>query len=458
MLKEVFRLYKEETGCKDPEHCTFMADYDVAFAVNRIENDRIDPNAKPEEMLKLWRDLTSMLNTRHGIGPELCHAILLPMTDKILKRLTEDGINAVPMDKSMLSFLFRDSILPSGTERENDTIRLFCRHQSARLQPFFLDALPLKELPGSLGPLTLTAARILSECFLQSLPGEEEMQKLTEPGFIEACKRFPETQSIMADYVLQALEMNPESETYLLPLSKHFVDGFGRLKKAIRLMSRNYVSAPPSDAACNNLMLAFRDYANDENRALLVEYLAKYFWVRRESMDEFGRVERLTGADTAKVLLKILSEALEPDHMEQPITGPQLDSLLAVLPRDADRPVLKSVLLGYVKNVLDRSLQTGPDMFAWLYIFDQKGVLIDFPTRLDLCLGYAPGCMALFGQPLPKQEFDMLLQLVKEAGRAFEPYENRILEAYDNLQDQDSYQAHRCSRRRNRHFPAAFPS
>jgi hypothetical protein len=441
MLAEVFRLYKEETGCKDPEHCTFMADYDLAFAVDRIENDRIDLNAKPEDMLKLWRDMTSMLNTRHGIGPELCHAILAPMSNRIIKRLTEDTESAVPMDKSMLSFLFRDSVLSSGSEQESNIFRLICRHQSARLQPFFLDALPFKDLPDSIGYLTLAAARILSECFLQSLPGEEEMQKLTEPGFIESCTRFPETQSKMADYILQALEQSPESEAYLLPLSKHFVDGYGRLKQAIRLMCRNYVTAPPGDAACNNLRLAFRDYANEENRILLVEYLAKYFWAHRENMDEFGRVIRLTGVDTAKVLLKILDEALAPDHMDQPVTVPQMDSLLAVLPRDAERLALKTELLGYAKKVLDYSLQMGSSRFAWLCLLDRKGMLIDFPTRLDLCLKYAPACMARLGQPLPEQEFGMLFKLAKEAGRAFAQYENRILEAYNNLKDQGTYQA-----------------
>ncbi|MCE5343425.1 MAG: hypothetical protein LLF96_07575 [Eubacteriales bacterium] len=435
LLNAVYGQYRRETGCPAPTHCPLLADFDVAFTVDRLENASPAEPGAALNLLERWRELDELLARRHGMAEAMRRGTLSPVMRRVLGQLTTLG-EALPLGEALTAFLLKEALAAQDTPMLEILLSLLERHQSARMKPVFLSVLPFPPALEAAGRTALLLDRLLNRCFVDPSLDAETLRLLLNPTFTDFCRQDARLQAIMARFLTKALDRHPENHLFLLPLSTQFLDGVVLLKQSLRSLMNMHIETPPDESVCNDVREAFAKFGNPENHALLDGYLATLFWQHRDDPDAFYRVALRIDADMSGTMREMFAQASAlPDRLDAPLNATETERMSqTLLPLCAEHLSVQEAFRVYMDRVLARSLETGADRFAWLCGVDKQSRLLGEETRMTKGFCYAADQLEHTAAPLPQESFQTLRLWASGPGRpTLNGCEAALAQAYDRL-------------------------
>ncbi len=433
-LAELYQRYARLTGCPSQAHCTFMADFDIAWLLYRLETEKLTP----QELFTVWRELSGHLSLRHGLSASLRDDALVSIENHIVALLGEGTASdfSLKLSTEDVRFVLKKALFAPQALANQECVILE-RHQRARQQPFI--ATVLNEIqfsdPAQLQRGSDLYRTILENAYVTPLLAQPERDLLSSAGYLKLCEQYPPLKAATAQFVSKVLETHPESSLFMTPLSTHFGDGFTALRRSLLALTQSGSVTLPDEGTCRDIGRALK-FLNDENRALLVRYHVDCFMQHLKELKLVEPVFKAIGFDLTEPLCGIFEActANQPT-LDEPLNAEQIQQItIALLPQVPGKDRVQKSLLDYIAAVLQRSFDSQQDRFLWLCQIDAQGILLSRETRQNIATKYYCEYYSEFLLTPPSAAYQNLFQWLSANNAPFiAKHADAILRLYDNL-------------------------
>ncbi len=357
------RLY--ETSCKllgnamSENDTTFMADFDVAWALYRLENSELSA----QERVALWRNVHEWLTRRHGLSDGQADQLLAGFEAEWLKGMENQAIALTDAD---FAFLMAKA-LRTGSRQMTDLLAL---HQQARYAPFFGSNVTMGMLDAST-PENIKAVfgALLHEAWLKQPIGQGELDVLYAEAFQALCNAHPALGECVTGYLNAFNSLHPDKALFIMPLGKLYLDHNGVLRMSILQLKNEYTLELPGEVACRSIREATGVMSAD-NLSLLNDFYVEAFRNHASNALPFVAMCQSMGQDTTQALAGILAQPATYDNQQLNLT------LAGLLPLAADRQAVHGALMDYAARILAKAEQDDVCVLRWFDALDAEGSLI----------------------------------------------------------------------------------
>lgn len=456
LLEKVYSRFQAETGKTAVDECPFMADYDLALSLYRIEHAADD-----WALLSNWYAAQCHLSQRHEIHGRFA-ARLLQDVDAFVKARLEGreeevaGLLLSQKDRyrSLMSLKLQGFLWEKAIYNEDDStvpgkIVFACQGEGATV--FFTEypaAQAQPEDPHAANSMASLTAGILQAYCLASPLSDAQVQQLAK--VTPVWRQQAALSRVMEDYVKSYEAAFPQDRIRLLQLSTQYLDADAQMKLALDMMGNTRLDSPVTEAECKAI-LAVRPLLKDAaaSQEKLTDYYVALYCRHFADLTPVCKVASALRADTTAALCRIFTQApgrdLQLNEQAHAFVLGAGDSLISFA-RDAAG--VESAYREYLSHQLTASVDRGENLYGWIVAAINRSL----PTRLyqdagtreaflfwcsrqvmDYTLNFAAGW-----KKLPEDDaFARLFKLAKENSPVFTDAMPKVIATYETLLQAD---------------------
>lgn len=455
LLGKMHARYAALTGKRLVDECPFMADYDLALALYRVENTTDDWT-----LLANWYAVLRHLSQRHDIQNETAARVMQDVDEFVINRLrgreneiaqlltSQTERYRVLMSAKLQSFLWEKSVYSAGSYCEVPAgITLIC--QGCEGAVFFTELSAAQVVPEDAGALQRMAAlvsAILKEHYMEKQLSDQRIAQLDHIA--------PVYHPVKALYDVQAMYLaayqnkHPEDRIRLLQLATKYLEADEQAAEALRMLAGRQ-DKPVSEQECRAISSMWPLLKNpDSVQTELNNYLAALY-VR--CFDDLGMVSRIAvmlQMDATSALVQVFTREpgcnLRLNEQNFAHVLGQNAAAECILASAKDIPAVEKAYRSYLAHQLNLSVQSGESLYTWIVTLINRSL----PTRLyakqpdkEAFLGWCTELVqdytldyAIAAKQLPAEEsFGRMLNLANQKSPVFTQRMSKVLDAYEVL-------------------------
>lgn len=455
LLTKMHIRYAALTGKLLVDECTFMADYDLALALYRLENAQDDWT-----LLTNWYAVMRHLAQRHDLRDEMAAGVMQDVDDYITARFKgrENEIagmltgqterNTALMAARLQSFLWEKGVYTIGSTSEMaNRITMLC--QSVGSTAFFPELPAAKVIPekeGSVQRMAALVSNILTSYHMESRLNNAQVQQLT--ALSASYQKSKPLHDAMAIYLAAYQDKHPEDRIRLLQLAVQYLDADDQVSQALKMLSSRLDSPVTAEECCviGGVWSQLKD--PEKVRASLNSYIEALYIRYFEDLSVVSRSVSPIKTDTTGALVAVLTT--EPGCSlrlnEEGFTHVfgQNDKSECLLACAQDLPAVDKAFRAYLTHQLQLSVQNGENLYSWIVRIINRSL----PTRLyagaNAKSDFLAWCarlvhdytlsFALTAKRLPEEDaFNRMRKLAEEKSPVFVQSIPRVIEAYEGM-------------------------
>ena len=456
LLKQMHTRYASLTGRMLLDECPFMADYDLALALYRIENAADDWT-----LLSNWYAVHRHLGQRHDIHGDMASRVMQDVDEYVTSRLRgreteiaqlltsqKDRLNGLKA-AGLQSFLWEKATYSAGSYCEVPArITIACQGMEGAV--FFTELPAAKAVPENDVAVQRMAGLLSSVLNTHHLDGQltdQQIKLLKGRGqeIYRTCKPFHDA---MAMYLATYQNRHPEDRIRLLDLATQYLDADEQAAEALKMLAGRLdqpVTTQESEAI-SSLWARLKHPAVVQNE--LNNYIAALYVRYFDDLSVVSQSVSKLGANITGALVKVFSE--EPGCSLRVNAGnfasilgqdDKADCLLAAARNLAE---VEPAYRAYLAYQLKLSVRSGESLYHWIVDMinrslhtrmyhgpEAKGAFLTWCTELvmDYTLNYA----AVHKHLPEKEAFGRMLKLATEKSPVFTQRMSMVLNVYETL-------------------------
>lgn len=377
-LLEIYARYAVLPNARAVQDTPFMADFDVAWILFRLENDRLSR----AQAVALWRELHQLLGQRHGFYDEQIDALTAGLEGTWL-----DAREQLVLTAEDLTFVLGKALRATDEKLSKRYTALAATHHRSGDLPVFAQVINESMLRSACSDQRICEVfqTIMLEVYVQSPLGETQLAGLSSDSFAALCNTYPSLKQAMRSFTEAFIRTNPDCALFIMPLSVRYLEKTTALRHALVLLNEAYVQALPSSFICERIRNASSAF-DSFNRKLYSSYLFKAFCAHVQDVQPLVEAARTMMQDTSDALMNILDpQALKAAGMALPLDNRQLDKLLeGLLPLAVSNTTgVHAALLQYVEKMLEEAKTAQKTGLNWLLGADGRNCTLGEEERRD---------------------------------------------------------------------------
>ena len=455
LLGKMHARYAALTGKNQVDECPFMADYDLALALYRVENAADD-----WALLANWYAVLRHLSQRHDIQSEQAACVMQDVDEFVTSRLRsrENEIarlltgqterQRVLMSAKLQSFLWEKSVYAVGSYCEVPArITWIC--QGSENSVFFTELNAAQVVPEDECALQRMAALMSSILKEHCMDAPLSDQRIAQLAHIAPVYRTAQAlYDVHAMYLAAYQNKHPEDRIRLLYLATKYLDADELAAEALCMLAGRQ-EVPAIEQECKAIssiwpLLKQPDRVQDELNNYIAVLYVRYF----DHLDIVSRIAVMLQRDTTDALVKVFSTEpgckLRLNETNFAYVLGQNAAAECILACAKDLSAVDKAYRNYLAYQLNLSVQNGESLYNWIVALINRSL----PTRLyakqadmesflrectelvqDYTLDYA-----LVAKQLPAVDaFDRMLKLAEKKSAVFTQSMDKILDAYEVL-------------------------
>ncbi len=454
LLKRMHARYAAGTGKYGIDECSFMADYDLALALFRLER-ATDVWA----LMTLWYEVQQHLTQRHEVRDDLLAQVMQDVDDDVAARLKNREAEAAQLlvnqkDKaSMLtatrlqSFLWEKVLYSAGKGGAVPAcIVRICQDNDG---VFFTELPAAQELP-----VSELAAQRMAALVLEVQRGRRMAVKLTNQQVQQLLRITPiyrqnrQLSEAISIFLTEYQNRHPDDRIRLLQLSSQYLDVDSVAAEAFKMLGTRTETPITEEEgrAIGSVWPLLTD--TRQVQAALADYIAKLYERYFDSLSMVNSIANMLKVDTTDALVYVFTQrpASELRLHEQNfhhVLG-QNNAAACLLAHAHNLPAVDAAYRQYLVQQLQDSVRHGESLYGWIVTIinlslktrlyarmQDRDDFLTWCTRLVLeyTLDYAKNI-----RQLPAEEsFSRVLKLATTGDRVFAEHNTQVLEAYEAL-------------------------
>ena len=455
LLEKMHTRYAAATFKMLVDECPFMADYDLALALYRIEHAQDDWT-----LMANWYAVLTHLHQRHDIRDDLAARVMQDVDEFVAARLNgrereiaqmltgQTDRNTALMAVRLQSFLWRKAVYSAGVPGDlAGRITLLC--QGMTNAPFFPELPSAQTVPENESSVQRMAALIsgvLKTHHMEARLSNQQVQQLLR--VTPAYRQSKPIYDVMAIYLAAHQDKHPEDRIRLLQLATQYLDADDQAALALKMLSGR-LDSPVTEEECkaiSSIWPLLKEPAGIQNE--LNEYIAALYVRYFDDLTVVSRSVALLNTDTTGALVSVFtaepgrSLRIEESNFNQ-VLG-QTDKSECLLASAKNLPEVEKAYRAYLAHHLELSVQSGESLYSWFVRMINRSL----PTRLyakpqdrenfvswctqlamDYTLDYAQ-----VAQKLPEEDsFGRMLKQAEQKSPVFIQRIPKVLDVYEEL-------------------------
>ena len=456
LLRQMHTRFAALTGKMLLDECTFMADFDLALALYRIENAADDWT-----LLSNWYAAHRHLGLRHEIQGDLAARVMQDVDEYVTSRLRGHEVEVAQMLTSqkdrlnglkaagLQSFLWEKATYSAGSYCEVPArITVACQGMEGAV--FFTELPAAKAVPENEVAVQRMAGLLSSVLNTHHLNGRltDQQIKLIKVRGQESYRTCKPLHDAMAMYLAAYQNRHPEDRIRLLDLATQYLDADEQAAEALKMLA-NRLEQPVTtqeSEAISSLWARLKHPAvvMDELNNYIAALYVRYF----DDLSVVSQSVSKLGANITGAMVKVFSQ--EPGCSLRLNAGNfasilgQDDKVDCLLTAVRDLAQVEPAYRAYLMHQLKQSVHTGESLYTWIVEMinrslhtrlyhgpEAKGQFLAWCTELvmDYTLNFA-----LTAKRLPEKEaFGRMLKLAADRSPVFAQRMPMVLNAYETL-------------------------
>lgn len=455
LLQKMHTRYAAATFKMLVDECSFMADYDLALALYRVENAQDDWT-----LLSNWYAVLTHLHQRHEIRDDLAARVMQDVDEYVAARLRgrEDEIvqlltgqtdrNTALMAVRLQSFLWRKAVYSTGVTGElASRITLLC--QGKANAPFFPELPSAQTVPENESAVQRMAALVsgvLKTHHMESRLNNQQVQQILK--VTPAYRQSKPVADAMAIYLSAHQDKHPEDRIRLLQLATQYLNADDQAALALKMLAGR-LDTPVTEDECKaigSIWPLLKDPASIQKA--LNEYIAALYVRYFDDLTVVSRSVALLHTDTTGALVSVFTEEpgrsmrIEEQNFSQ-VLG-QNDKSECLLASAKNLPEVEKAYRTYLTHHLAQSVQSEESLYGWFVRMINRSL----PTRLyvkqqdrEAFLGWCTQLVmdytldfAQKAKHLPEEDsFGRMLKQAEQKSPVFAQRIPKVLDVYEGL-------------------------
>ena len=455
LLEKMHTRYAALTGRMMVDECTFMADYDLALALYRLENAEDDWS-----LLANWYAVLRHLSQRHDIKDDMAAQVMCDVDAFVATRINgreadiaqmltgQTDRNFVLMAAKLQAFMWEKSVYSAGAYCEIFArVTVIC--QGCPGAVFFPENPASQVIPenqSSLHRLAALVAGVLKTHHMEIRLSNQQVQQLLRitPTYVTSAPLH----DAMAMYLAAYQNKHPEDRIRLLQLATQYLDADDQAAEALKMLTGR-LDTPVTEEECKAIagmwpMLKRPAFVQEE----LNKYIAALYVCYFGDLAVVSRIVTTLRSDSTGALVAIFTEdpgrTLQLNEQGFVHVMGQNATAECMLAGAQNLPAVEKAYRAYLQYQLEQSVQSGENLYGWIVRMINRSL----PTRLyakqqdrdafiawctELVLDYTLD-YALAAKHLPEEDsFSRLFKLAEQKAPLFNQRLPKVLDAYEGM-------------------------
>lgn len=456
LLEKMHTRYAALTGKMLVDECPFMADYDLALALYRVENAKDDWN-----LLANWYAVLHHLSQRHEIRDDRAARIMQDVDEFVAARIkgregeiaqlltSQADRNTALMAVRLQSFLWEKAVYAAGVAGETASrITMLCQGVSnAAFFPELPAAQAVPENESALQRMAALVSGVLKSYHMEARLTNAQVQQLLQrvtPAYRQSKPLF----DAMAIYLAAYQDAHPEDRIRLLQLATQYLDADEQAALALKMLAGR-LDSPVTEEECKAIggvwqMLKDPASVQDELNAYIAALYVRYF----EDLTVVSRIVTMLRTDTTGALVTVFTTepgcALQLNEQNFNHVLGQNDKADCILAAAMNLPEVEQAYRTYLARQLERSVQSEESLYTWIVWMINRSLPTRLYTKLPDKENFLNWCTQLVmdytldfaakAKRLPHEEsFGRLLKQAEQKSPAFAKRIPKVLDVYEEL-------------------------
>lgn len=454
-MESLHQHYAKITGKKSLDECPFMADYDLALALYRLEHAQDD-----WALLTNWYAAQCHLNMRHDIHGRMASRLMQDVDafansrlkgreqEIVQMLLSQADRNRALMSRPLQSFLWEKAVYNEDNSTSPAQIVTMCPGNGA--QCFFTDYASAQTVPQD-DRATQNMAALMSNV-LQAYHTETQLTDTQIQQLLKVAPVYHQSEvfcKTLADYLAAYQKNFPQDRIRLLQLSTQYLDTDKEINQAFEMLMATRLDAPLTEEECKailHVLPLIQDAAGAYNT--LTAYLTALYCRHYPNVAVVAKTAVQLRVDTTAALIQLFTQApgwdFKLDDKTQPLVLGPANNNEYLLANARNVAEVEKAFRVYLKHQLDISIGTDKNQYNWCVNIINHALPTRFYTEAKTKESFLNWCAALVmdytldfakaSVTLPSDSaFSRMLNLAAQKSPVFSERLPKLMKVYEHL-------------------------